>query len=353
MSTALLAEEIRGEALRLGFEKCAMVPIASLVGFGPEVERRLGKIPEDGFKEKDKAFLSRFSRFDRLAELFPWAKSAVITIGNYGVYKIPENLQNRVAKSFCVDSRLDPRSQEFQACVEFEAFLTSRGLRAETERKYGHLPMRWAANRAGLGRGRKNNFFYTESGSWVRIEAWLVDIELELRETTNLKPCPADCQICQKACPTGALADAYLTRPSLCIPFLNASRPTDWVGHPLSGKAGEWIYGCELCQNACPFNKGKWKEEREFPGLAELSRHMGLETIVGLPYDFIRENLVPKFWYIAGDRPWQWKANALNAMKNAWGPAEREPYARMALNDESPEVRRMAEWVLGLGDRKA
>jgi epoxyqueuosine reductase len=119
------------------------------------------------------------------------------------------------------------------------------------------------------------------------------------------------------------------------------------VDHPLSAAAGQWIYGCDLCQTACPFNKGKWSEDLEFPGLAELSRHLEPGRIVGLSYGFIRSALAPKFWYLTADRDWQWKANALNAMKNGWSPGLR-PALDRALADERAEVRRMAAWVRGL-----
>ncbi|MDR2422271.1 MAG: epoxyqueuosine reductase [Deltaproteobacteria bacterium] len=345
--TTRLAESIRDEALALGYEKCAMISLPSLDGFGDEVERRLEKIPDDGRKKIDKAVMDNFSSFRRLAEVYPWAKSVVICVMDYGVYEIPTNLKGRVARYFCVDSRRDPNSREYKASLAFESFLRANGLRAETERKYGLLPLRWAAHKAGMGRGRKNNFFYTQNGSWIHLEAWLVDRGLELTESSELKPCPKDCVLCQKACPTGALAGAYLTRPASCLTFLNALNPIDWVGHPQSGAAGEWIYGCDLCQTACPFNKGQWREDLEFPGLAELSQRLELGRIVELSYDFIRSALVPKFWYITADRDWQWKVNALNAMKNVWAP-ERGLALKMALADERVEVRKMAGWVASL-----
>ncbi|MDR1083850.1 MAG: epoxyqueuosine reductase [Deltaproteobacteria bacterium] len=345
-------EAIREKALELGYEKCAVLPLANLDGFGSEVDRRLDKIPDDNRKAIDKAVLDRFKAFDRLAELYPWARAAVICVMGYGVYRIPDNLKNRVARYFCVDSRKDERSGEFKASQAFEDYLTSLGLKIQTERQYGLLPLRWAAYKAGLGVGRRNNFFYTGRGSWIHLESWLIDRDLELTETSDLKPCPEECQKCQKACPTGALAEPYLTRPGSCLTLINALRPVNWIDHPYSQAAGDWIYGCELCQTCCPYNQGKWQEEKDFPGLEELSRHLDLGQIIGADYSFIRENLVPKFWYLTADRDWQWKVNALNAMKNRWKP-EYGPYLERALNDERPEVRQMAEWAGRLLKRRS
>ncbi|MDR1870993.1 MAG: epoxyqueuosine reductase [Deltaproteobacteria bacterium] len=350
MSKNRLAEGIQSQALALGFEKLALIPLPRLNGFGSEVDRRLDALPEGQAKSVDKAVFERFAAFRRLSEVYPWAKTAIIAVMNYGVYRIPSNLIGKIGRVFCVDCRKDAQSQGYKASLALEEFMIANGLRVETERKYGLLPLRWAAYRAGLGRGRKNNFFYTQSGSWIHLEAWLGDQELELTENVELKPCPKDCDLCLKACPTGALAEPYLTRPSLCLTFLNATRPSDWVNHPLAKAAGEWIYGCDMCQGACPFNRNKWREDEEFPGLAELSQNLGLGQIVDLDYAWIRANLAPKFWYAPPENAFQWKVNALNALKNSWPPSEWRLYAQRALKDESPEVRRMAAWVLSLAD---
>jgi epoxyqueuosine reductase len=291
--------------------------------------------------------LGRFKAFSQAAEIYPWAKSAVVAIYPYGIYKLPPNLLGRVGRSFCVDSRRDADCEEYKASESLEQYLLSLGLRAETERRYGLLPMRWVAYKAGLGIGRRNNFFYTQNGSFVHLEAWLIDQELDLPEKSDLKPCPPDCQKCLEACPTKALTKAYLTRPGVCLTFLNSVRENSWIDSPYSQAAGDWIFGCDMCQIACPFNKGRWQEKEDFPGLFELSQHMNPGQILEADYGFIRERLMPKFWYITEDRLWQWKINVLNAMKNSWVP-EYSPYVNLAKRDEMPQVRQMADWVSGI-----
>jgi len=71
----------------------------------------------------------------------------------------------------------------------FDAYLQGLGLRIESERKFGNMGLRWAAMQAGLGVIRKNNFFYTESGSSVFIEAWFIDREMKRKELPHLPPC--------------------------------------------------------------------------------------------------------------------------------------------------------------------
>jgi epoxyqueuosine reductase len=344
MTLSGLAKSIQSQALDLGYEACGLIPIDALADYGAELGARLCRIPNDDRRELDQQMFERMSRFGQLKQDYPWAQSVFVAARSVGKYRIPQNTLGRVSRGFCVDSRLDTRSYEHQVSLAMEARLTSLGLKAVTERKYGLVPLRWAAKKAGLGVGRRNNFFYLASGSYARLEAWLLDKPLELIGRSSLKPCPQDCQLCQKACPTKALAEPYLTRPGSCLTFINAAVPVNWIEHPFSQAAGDWIYGCDACQDACPYNRGQWKEEAEFPGLEELSPLLDLTTIVGLDYAVISQKLGPKFWYITPDRDWQWKVNALNAMKNHWLPEYRF-FTRAALKDPRPPVRAMAAWV--------
>ena len=84
--------------------------------------------------------------------------------------------------------------------------------------------LRWAALKAGLGIIRKNNFFYSDSGSWVYLEAWLIDQELTLKENTNLKNCPPNCNLCIKACRTNSLSEPYMMNRSTCISCLTTGK---------------------------------------------------------------------------------------------------------------------------------
>ena len=64
-----------------------------------------------------------------------------------------------------------------------------------------------------------------------------------------------------------------------------------------------------------------------------------------MDYDFLRDTIQPKFWYIPKDKVWKWKTNALNAMLNNYHPQD-YPYIEKACNDQDEHVRRMAQWVI-------
>ena len=81
-------------------------------------------------------------------------------------------------------------------------------------------------------------------------------------------------------------------------------------------KLGSCLYGCDICQTACPLNKGKFTGGSEFPGLKELSGFMGLKAIMSMGYNEIESVFASKYWYIGRDNLWKWKINALAYMNN-------------------------------------
>ena len=153
--------------------------------------------------------------------------------------------------------------------------------------------LRWAALEAGLGIIRRNNFLYTKNGSWVHLEAWLTDGEMELRQQETLPPCPKN---------------------------------------------------CTKCQSACPMNRNQWKETLEFPGLSEVAELLEPERILELTEDTYREKIQPKFFYLSPEELWKWKINVLNYMRNYYRDGYRGPILQ-ACGSSHDGIRRMAETV--------
>ncbi len=334
-----LAAQIKSTALNMGYEKCGIIKISDMAGYEEKLDERVERIPES------QPFYGRFYRFAHLQESYPWAKSIVIGVSHYGKYHVPEHLQGLIGKAYLFDSRRDEQSKELQDSLKFEAAMQGLGLKTEAERKFGITALRWAALKAGLGVVRKNNFFYTELGSWLHLEAWLIDQELESIEIPTLKECPEHCNLCVKACPTVSLSQPYTMNPTSCISFLTTFGGRDLPHEKLNAPMGGWIYGCDACQDVCPMNKHRWNATESFPALAELSQHISLEKILEMDYPFLEEVLQLKFWYIEREDVWKWKVNAINAMVNNY----KEHYKKSidaACNDKNLKVREMAEWAI-------
>jgi epoxyqueuosine reductase len=114
----------------------------------------------------------------------------------------------------------------------------------------------WAV-KSGLGwMGKNSNVLDSEAGSFFFLSEILIDKELEYDR-------PADdlcetCRVCIDACPTGAIYEEYKVDANLCISYQTIENRKEIPSFiDLSG----WIFGCDVCQDVCPFNKRKFFTE--------------------------------------------------------------------------------------------
>ena len=112
---------------------------------------------------------------------------------------------------------------------------------------------REAAARAGVGFYGKNTMLITRRfGSWVVLGTLVTDQELE--RTPRLELDCGSCTLCIEACPTGALDDPGTLDATKCLSYWTQSAheiPPDYAP-----ELGAQVYGCDICQDVCPWNRG-------------------------------------------------------------------------------------------------
>jgi epoxyqueuosine reductase len=118
----------------------------------------------------------------------------------------------------------------------------------------------WAV-RAGIGWiGKHTNVITQKFGSWVFLGEILLDAELEY-DLPALDHC-GTCTACIDSCPTHAIVQPYVLDANKCISYLTIEHRGD-LPNILTSKFDNWIYGCDICQDVCPWNR--FQKETEEP----------------------------------------------------------------------------------------
>ncbi len=132
---------------------------------------------------------------------------------------------------------------------------------------------REGAARAGVGFYGKNTMIITRRhGSWVVLGTLVTDVEVEL--TPRLELDCGECRLCIDACPTGALDEPGVLDSTRCLSYWTQSRHE--IPDEYRAELGDQVYGCDICQDVCPWNRGIEKRRADRP-LSE-----GAEPVVSL-----------------------------------------------------------------------
>lgn len=137
----------------------------------------------------------------------------------------------------------------------------------------------WAV-RAGLGwMGKHTNVINKDIGSWIFLANIITNYEFEYSEIIS-DHC-GTCTACIDACPTNAIIDEYIVDSNKCISFLTIENK-DEISNEFKGKFDNWIFGCDICQDVCPWNikfaeQTAIKEFHPFNGETEIELQKILE----------------------------------------------------------------------------
>ncbi|HET8528381.1 MAG TPA: tRNA epoxyqueuosine(34) reductase QueG [Gaiellaceae bacterium] len=196
---------------------------------------------------------------------------------------------------------------------------------------------REGAVRSGVGFYGKNTMLITRRhGSWVVLGTLVADVELE--PTPPLPTDCGDCTLCIDACPTGALDTPGTLDATRCLSYWTqapAPVPEEYRAH-----VGAQVYGCDICQDVCPWNRGVEKRRAD---AAAGEAHVSLVEWLTLDADELRRRY-DRLYVPRNDGRWL-RRNALVAAGNVGGEGVRdavEPYAE----DEDELLREHALWAL-------
>ena len=200
---------------------------------------------------------------------------------------------------------------------------------------------REAAARAGVGFYGKNTMLITRRhGSWVVLGTLVTSAEIEA--TPPLDAGCGSCTLCIDACPTDALGEVGVLDATRCLSYWTQS--ADPFPEEYREALGDRVYGCDICQDVCPWNRGVERRRAGEPAPSGVESHVSLVDWLQADGAELAERYDRLF--VPRNDPRYLRRNALVALGNAGDPRARsaaEPFA----GGDDPLLREHAEWALG------
>jgi epoxyqueuosine reductase len=340
-----ISERIKEAATAVGFE---LAGIAAADEFA-ELKRFPEWIAEGGAGEM-KYLESRTEagelRRASLKLVFPWARSVVVCAINYNTahpYSTQVNNPGQGWISRYAWSREDYHDAVLRRLREVENKIRDLGARPIETRAYvdtGPIVERIYAKYAGVGWLGKNTCLMNQQmGSWLFLGVIVTSLEL----TPDI-PAPDRCGTCTRcidACPTDALIAPYQLDSNKCISYLTIEK-RGAIPEELREGMGRQVFGCDICQDVCPWNrKAPASEKSEFQAreglvnpalawLAEISEEEFREKFRGSPVKRTKRSGL--------------RRNALIAIGNS-GERSLIPIAERNSHDPDPVISEAALWA--------
>ena len=254
---------------------------------------------------------------------------------------VPRGRISRYARGADYHDLLKRRMRELHARIEA---LVERPVEARFLVDTARIVDRAVAARAGLGwYGKHSCLIVPGHGSWVLLGELVLDLDLE-PDAPLAKDC-GRCTICLDRCPTGAIVDAYTVSAPRCLSFQTIEQ-RDAIPRELRPLLGDWVFGCDVCQEVCPYT-GAAREPGDpafapralanaypsLPWLLRMTEAEFRETYRGTPVLRAKRRGLAR--------------NAAVALGNVGTEADVPALAEALASHDEPLVRGHAAWALG------
>jgi epoxyqueuosine reductase len=249
-STHALSAYIKKQARDLGFSKVGIARAEALTDEGVRLNEWLGR----GFHGTMTWMQKDVEKRADVRRIVPSAKSVISIALNYYVPASYSNAKgtgkiSRYAWGDDYHIVMTPRIQSLVDCIKSERPDVRSAAYVDTGPV---LDKAWAV-RAGIGWiGKHTNVITKEYGSWVFLGEIIVDVELEYDEP--IADFCGSCTACIEACPTDAIVEPYVLDSTKCISYLTIENRGD-IPEQLKSRLANWVYGCDICQDVCPWNR--------------------------------------------------------------------------------------------------
>lgn len=242
------SQMIKAEAKRLGFLSCGI----SKADFLHEEAPRLEKWLKNGFHGQMNYMENHFDKRLDPRLLVDDAKSVISLLLNY----YPNQFQNQDSYKISKYAYGEDYHYVIKDKLKTLLFFIQENIGEVSGRAFVDsapvLDKAWAA-KSGLGWvGKHSNLLTQKTGSFYFIAELILDLEL-LYDTPTTDHC-GTCTACIDACPTEAIVAPYIVDGGKCISYFTIELK-DNLPNEMKGKFDDWMFGCDVCQDVCPWNR--------------------------------------------------------------------------------------------------
>ena len=340
-----LVTQIKHAARELGFEVAGVSTVEPLERDDLAFQQWCGK----GFAAGMDYMTRRPELHARPRALVPYAQSVItLAVDHYAAAPAFEHQHRfgRVARYAWGRDYHDVVKPRLKALVARIEDLAGRDVHARSFVDAVPLLERAVAARGGLGFfGKNTNLLQPRSGSWFFLSEILLDLELPADNQKITVSC-GTCRRCLEACPTDAFPAPYVLDSGKCISYLTIENKGP-IPRELRKAVGEWVFGCDVCQDVCPFNRFAsdtlWPE---FHPAAGVGPRLDLVEVLSLATD---DDFRERFRGTPLTRPKRrgLLRNAAVAAANVGVTAAVPALIERVESDAEPLVRSHCLWALG------
>ncbi len=338
-----LTQQIQSRAYQLGFE---------LVGITPAEEsqtiQRYREWIANGYAGKMGYLERHLPLKEDTRTLLQEAKSVISLAMNYYTLDTPkvhaeDPGRGQISRYAWGDDYHDVIRERLLILVEYIKHTTETELKSRVFVDSGPILEREYAQKAKLGWiGKNTNLINWQTGSWYFLAEVLVSIDLE-SVTEPLRGSCGTCTKCIEACPTDAFVAPNMLDSRLCISYLTIELK-DSIPKELRPKIGNLIFGCDICQEVCPWNSKAIPTTE--PAFHPREGNLAPELLTLI--DMTQEEFSKQFKGspIKRTKRRGFLRNVIVAIGN-WRSRSAVPALIKALVDKEPLVRSHAAWALG------
>ncbi|MEX1223231.1 MAG: tRNA epoxyqueuosine(34) reductase QueG [Pirellulales bacterium] len=341
MEIAARTESLKQRARQLGFDLAGACPAVTPAGV-----TRLAEWLQHGFAGEMQYIERRRQAYAHPDHVLDGCRSILMLSMNYSVAAEQKESRSaghgRVARYAGSRDYHDVIREKLNALTDFLRTLAPAAV-ARGVVDTAPLLEREFAQLAGLGWIGKNTMLLNpRRGSYFFLAALLTDLELAYDEPTTVDHC-GSCTACLDACPTDAFASPHVLDSRKCISYLTIELKAP-IPRPLRAGVGNWLFGCDVCQEVCPWNR--FAPQTVDAAIAPQDHATSLDPCELLRLD--DEEFRRRF----RETP-LWRPRRRGILRNAaivlgnTRPPHGVAALAIAINDVEPLIRGAAAWALG------